>query len=171
MHVIGFFEGSSIKQYCMPHSWPPDHLPWVCLNAKAKSLQHLYYDVARAASPEELWGKPIFRWVWLDVFGLRWSRWFWGSHRLTSSHGWLFRSQWKSCGGLQDGKQSLKREVQDLKQDDKNMLAQVDRCWYISLDKTNDKMINYTCRSLHVCMPQGFSTWSNPSGSIESLSD
>jgi len=27
----------------------------------AKSLQHLYYDVARAASPEELWGKPIFR--------------------------------------------------------------------------------------------------------------
>ena len=41
-----------------------DHLPWVCLNAaKAKSLQHLYYDVARAASPEELWGKPIFRLV------------------------------------------------------------------------------------------------------------
>ena len=59
---IGFFEWSSIKQYCMPHSWPLDHLPWVCLNAKAKSLQHLYYDVARAASPEELWGKPIFRW-------------------------------------------------------------------------------------------------------------
>ena len=63
MHVIEFFEGSSINQYCMPHSWPLDHLPWVCLNAaKAKSLQHLYYDVARAASPEELWGKPIFRW-------------------------------------------------------------------------------------------------------------
>ena len=62
MHVIEFFEGSSLKQYCMPQSWTLDHLPWVCLNAKAKSLQHLYYDVARAASPEELWGKPIFRW-------------------------------------------------------------------------------------------------------------